>query len=725
MASTAYMSTWLTNDDLAHDFRALFERSLDGIVLLSPEGDILDLNEAAIKMAGAPREALVGQNFRIFLSSGDLERGWSFFRRALEGESVRYDIAASVPNGPELMLDVTLFPKASSGVVGGVYAVMQDTTERRRAARRIDLQAQRVRDLYLLATTSEYTSSHVMSTLQTGCRLLGMESGAIITGGDSPSVEMRFDSLEFFSGDDTALMDIANTIAEHRDPVLSHSSNSEGDLYKNWMGTKVIVNGALHGVLVFFSTVTRSAALEEIDHDTLALMAALVGSTLERQRARSNLRTLAYYDSLTGLPNRLYFQDSLREAIMDVHGHTQRVAVLSFDLDRFKDINDSLGHAMGDRFLQMVARRLVDAVGSSGLVARMGGDEFTVLLADPRDAADAERVARDLLAIISRPYILEGFEQFISASVGISVYPEDARSDEAVIRHADMAMYHAKERSGGCTSVYVPSMEEPLRTRIQQEKRLRRALERGDFLLNYQPIVDSYSHRIVGVEALVRWNDPQRGIVYPDDFIPVAEASGLITEIGDWVIAEAAAHLSDWRKMGVDDLSLSVNISARQFFHADLAERFLAQLNRFGVPASALEVEITESMTLTNVTHALETIRRLKLLGARIAVDDFGTGHSSLNYLRRFEVDSIKIDRSFVAGIGHQLSDETIVKAVLAMGRSLGLCIIAEGVETPEQVEFLKSAGCERMQGYYFSRPVQAEVIERLLQERGTLRAPG
>ncbi|HET7813658.1 MAG TPA: EAL domain-containing protein, partial [Candidatus Baltobacteraceae bacterium] len=666
-----------------------------------------------------------GQNFRIFLSSADLERGWSFFRRALEGESVRYDISASAPGGPELMLDVTLFPKMSHGNVGGVYAVMQDTTERRRAARRIDLQAQRVRDLYLLATTSEYTSSHVMSTLQTGCRLLGMESGAIVTGSETPAVEMRFDSLELFSGDDAALMEIAKEIASHRDPVLSHASTSDNEPYKNWMGTKVVANGTLYGVLVFFSTVARTADFEEIDHDTLALMAALVGSTLERQRARSNLRTLAYYDSLTGLPNRLYFQDSLREAIMDVHGQTQRVAVLSFDLDRFKDINDSLGHAMGDRFLQMVARRLVDAVGSSGLVARMGGDEFTVLLADPRDAADAERVAADLLAIISRPYILEGFEQFISASVGISIFPEDARSDEAIIRHADMAMYHAKERSGGCTSVYVPSMEEPVRTRIQQEKRLRRALERGDFLLNYQPIVETSSSRIVGVEALVRWNDPQRGIVYPDDFIPVAEASGLITEIGEWVIAEAAAHLSDWRKMGMDNLSLSVNISARQFFHADLAERFLRQLNRYGVPATALEVEITESMTLSNVAHAIETIRKLKLLGARIAVDDFGTGHSSLNYLRRFEVDTIKIDRSFVAGIGHQLSDETIIKAVLAMGRSLGLCIIAEGVETADQVDFLTNAGCERMQGYYFSRPVQADVIERLLRERGTLRAPG
>ncbi|MFN2449859.1 MAG: EAL domain-containing protein [Candidatus Baltobacteraceae bacterium] len=710
--------------DLEHDFRALFERNPDAVCLLAPDEAILDANDAAIALAGVPRDALLGQNFRAFLQGTDLHRGWSFFRRALEGETVRYDIAAHVC-GRRITLDVTMFPKHTRGVIAGVYGIMQDTTERRAAQRRNEMQAQRVRDLYLLATTSEYTDAHVMSALQTGCRLLGMESGAIVESAErGAQVELRYDSLELFGGDDAALLAVAQQVDAHREPVLSHSDAQPHAIYRSWIGTKILAGGTTHGVLVFFSIVQRGVEFEEIDHDTLALMSALVGAALERRRTRSHLRTMAYFDSLTGLPNRVFFQDRLRDALIDARGHTKTLAVVFFDLDRFKDINDSLGHAMGDRFLQMVAHRLVDAVGNTGVVARMGGDEFIVLLTD-RDADNAETVAAGLLQVIERPYILEGYEQHIGASAGISVYPEDARDDEALIRNADMAMYHAKARGGGAHSLYTRALEEPLRSRVDQEKMLRRAIERGDFRLHYQPVVDAQTQRIVAVEALVRWMDHQRGLMYPDNFIPIAEATGLIVEIGEWVVGEAARSVIEWRRGGLADLRLSVNISPRQFHQRDLCERISAELERHDFPPDALKLEITESMALTNVEHAIGTIRKLKETGIRISVDDFGTGHSSLNYLRRFEIDEIKIDRSFVAGIGHQLSDETIVKAILAMGRSLGLCIVAEGVETAAQYEFLRAAGCERVQGFYFSRPLDGEQFHQLLETRGTLLAPG
>ncbi len=711
--------------DLEHDFRALFVGNPNGICALALDGTITDVNEAIEQIGKVPREQLIGQNFRIFLQGSDLERGWSFFQRALDGETVRYEIVSRRLDGSELPLDVTLFPKHSGREVSGVYAIVQDTTERRSSQRKNDMQAQRVRDLYLLATTPEYTDAHMMSTLQTGCRLLGMESGAIVTFSPAPAIEMRYDTLELFAGQDDALLGLAQTVAEHRRSVVSHSSDVVSQTYRRWIGTKLTVAGETHGVLLFFSLIRRGIDFEEIDRDTLALVATLVGSSLERRRTRAHLRTLAYYDALTGLPNRVFFQDCLRDSLLDARGHAKALAVLYFDLDNFKDINDSLGHAMGDRFLQMVARRLVDAVGENGMVARMGGDEFIVLLSDPRDASDAERVARDLLQLLRRPYILEGYEQHLSASAGISIYPEDARDDEALIRNADMAMYQAKERGGATHFLYTQALQQPLLQRVEQEKQLRRAIKHKQFLLHYQPIVDVRSERIVAVEALLRWEDDERGLVYPDDFIPTAEASGLIVEMGHWVISEAARRLGEWRRKGLGYLDLAINISARQFHQPDLCEFLLAELDRHGVPPSALEIEITESMTLSNVAHAMETVRKLKLIGARISVDDFGTGHSSLNYLRRFEIDEIKIDRSFVAGIGHQLSDETIVKAILAMGQSLGLTIVAEGVETAEQYAFLKAAGCARVQGYYFSRPLGAEAFEQLLQARGTLRRPG
>lgn len=715
VAFTDYMSTWHTDEDLAHDFRALFERSPDAICLLSPEGTLLDVNDACLTMAGLSREFVTGKNFEMFVEAKDLERAFSMFQRALSGETLRYDISARGAQGRELMLDVTLFAKHSSGKVAGVYAVMQDTTERRLAERRSELQSQRVRDLYLLATATEPSGTHIMSTLQTGCRLLGTESGAIVSLDGDAKVEMRYDSIDPAVSDDASLAEIAHVARASTGPSSATS----------WIAANINAGGGAPHVLIFFSTLARPAPFEEIDSDTISLMAALVGATLERQRSRTNLRTLAYYDSLTGLPNRVYFQDSVREALVDEKGNPRDAAVLFFDLDNFKDINDSLGHAMGDRFLQMVAKRLHEAIGGTGLVARMGGDEFTVLLTDPRDARDAERVAGDLLEVIRRPYVLDSYEQYISASAGISFCPADARDDETLIRHADMAMYHAKERAGATFAVYEAFMEEPVRSRVLHEKRLRGALERGQFVLHYQPIVDSGTGVVVGVEALVRWNDPDRGIIYPDEFIPAAESSGLIVELGEWVVAETASHFNDWKRRGLPDVSISVNISPRQFYQTDLPERFVKQLDRYGVPPAALQIEITESMTLINVTRALDTIRRLKKLGVRIAVDDFGTGHSSLNYLRRFEVDSIKIDRSFVAGIGHERSDETIVKAIVALGRSLGLCTVAEGVETRAQRDFLLETGCHQMQGYFFSRPIEASALESLLNSRGTLQGPG
>jgi diguanylate cyclase (GGDEF)-like protein/PAS domain S-box-containing protein len=711
--------------DLEHDFRSLFDRNPDGIVLLSGEGVIIDVNEPILKMSRRSRDEIVGQHFRGFLQGDDLERGWSSFRQALAGEPVRYEITSSRGDASELVLDVTLFPKYAQGIAVGVYCVMQDITERRIAQRKLEMQTQRIRDLYLLATAPEYTDAQVISTLQTGCRLLGMESGAIIDATGEPHIDIRYDSLELFAGEDAQVLEIARDLLRRRESVASNSGEQFDGGYASWIGSRLMVAGALHGVLLFFSHTGREQEFEEIDRDTLALMSALVGSALERRRTRSHLRTLAYYDALTGLPNRLFFNERLRDALLDSRGHAHSMAVLFFDLDRFKDINDTLGHAMGDRFLQMVAQRLLRAVGDRGVVARMGGDEFIVLLQECGNNEEVLALAQRLLRIIDEPYRLEGYEQFITTSIGIAMYPDDGRDDQTLIKHADIAMYQAKERGGNAFVFYRQALEAPLRNRLQLERRLRRGLERDQFLLHYQPIVDVHTETPVAFEALVRWNDPQRGTVFPDEFIPTAEASGFIVQLGEWTIEHAARQMRAWQER-FGDLTIAVNISARQFHQPDLARRLQEILTRSGLDPRCLEVEITETMALSDVSHAIDTVRQLKAIGARIAVDDFGTGHSSLSYLRRFEVDHIKIDRSFVAGIGSERSDQTIVKAIIAMGHSLGLGVVAEGVETRAQYEFLRAHHCDRVQGYLFSRPVEAAAAEALIPKmRGTGALPG
>jgi EAL domain-containing protein (putative c-di-GMP-specific phosphodiesterase class I) len=349
----------------------------------------------------------------------------------------------------------------------------------------------------------------------------------------------------------------------------------------------------------------------------------------------------------------------------------------------------------------------------------MGGDEFIVLARECADAESAANLAQLLLQAIEEPYRLDGYEQFMTSSVGISLYPGDGRDDQTLIKNADMAMYQAKERGGNGYFFYDESLEAPMRTRLAHEKDLRRAIEREQFVLHYQPIVDVATDKIVGVEALVRWNDPRRALIFPDEFIPTAEATGLIVQLGEWIIRSAAEQMRAWyERFGA--MTLAVNISARQFHQPNLCDRLLELLRESGLPPGSIELEITESMALSDVSHAIETLKQLKGVGLKIAVDDFGTGHSSLNYLRRFDVDYIKIDRSFVAGIGTESSDETIVKAIIAMGHSLGLTIVAEGVETTEQYAFLRAHGCDRVQGYLFSRPVDAAALEALVAKRGT-----
>jgi len=423
----------------------------------------------------------------------------------------------------------------------------------------------------------------------------------------------------------------------------------------------------------------------------------------------------AEHDFLTGLPNRLLLNDRIGQAIALAHRHKNMVAVLFLDLDGFKHINDSLGHPAGDKLLQSVAGRLSDCVRAPDTVSRQGGDEFVVLLQEVKQAEDIAIAARRMLRAVEEAHSIDDHELHVTASIGVSLYPDDGLDAETLIKNADTAMYQAKEETGQSCKFFRPEMNVRAVERQSIEEDLRRALELKEFTLNYQPKVNLSTGAVIGAEALIRWTSPTRGQVPPLEFIPIAEDSGLILPIGAWVLREACTQARAWVDAGLPATTMAVNVSAAQFRSENFLDFLFATLNETGLDPKYLEVEVTESVLMRHAELAASILQTLRDRGVRVSVDDFGTGYSSLSYLRRFPLDALKIDQSFVREISTSPYETAIVRAIISMGRSLNLRIIAEGIETAGDLAFLKDRGCDEGQGYYFSRPVPAEEFAKLL----------
>lgn len=422
------------------------------------------------------------------------------------------------------------------------------------------------------------------------------------------------------------------------------------------------------------------------------------------------------HDLLTGLPNRVLLNDRVGQAITLALRHAKKVAVLVLDLDGFKHINDSLGHPIGDKLLQCVAKRLVGCIRGSDTVSRQGGDEFLVLLSEVEQAKDAVLAARRMMDAVAEVYSIDQHELHITTSIGVSICPDDGRDAETLIKNADTAMYQAKENGRHRYQFFKPAMNVKAVERQSVEESLRRALERKEFSLHYQPKVNLRTGKISGAEALVRWTHPTRGPVPPGVFIPVAEDSGLILPIGNWVLQEACNQAREWLDAGLPLGTMAVNISAVEFRDEHFLEGVFTILKKTGLDPQALELELTESVMMKRAESAASILKALRDAGVQVAVDDFGTGYSSLSYLRRFPIDALKIDQSFVRHISAPPVDTTIVTAVVGMGRSLKLRVVAEGVETQEELEFLRTQQCDEAQGYLFSRPVVAQQFAKLLK---------
>lgn len=448
-------------------------------------------------------------------------------------------------------------------------------------------------------------------------------------------------------------------------------------------------------------------------------MVGTIQDITHRKQAEEAAQHLAYHDALTGLPNRTLFKDRLNLALAQAGRNGQAVAVMFIDLDHFKVVNDTVGHAAGDRLLRSAAERLTNLVREGDTVARLGGDEFTVLLPDVAGIEDATEVARRIIEVCRRPWDIAGQEFRATASIGIAMYPDDGDDAESLLRKADTAMYRAKEQGRDNHQTFTTAMDTTVVERLELESSLRRGLERGEFLVHYQPQINLHSGAIVGVEALVRWQRPERGLVFPKEFIPAAEETGLIVPLGIWVLRAACAQNVAWQRAGHAPLPIAVNLSARQFQQRDLLAMVRQVLNETEMDPQYLQLEITEGAAMQDAETTAVTLHALREMGIQIALDDFGTGHSSLSYLRSFPVSTLKIDHSFVRDLMIDPNDATITATILAMATSLRLRVIAEGVETEDQLAFLKEHGCDQAQGFLFSRPLPAGEFEEMLGREG------
>ena len=470
------------------------------------------------------------------------------------------------------------------------------------------------------------------------------------------------------------------------------------------------------GVINLYVNANHQPHLEE--REFLKSVAITLAGLIERKQLEEKIKKKAELDELTGLPNRALFQDRLSQALAMAVRNGTDVVLMFIDLDRFKQVNDTMGHEAGDRLLREASQRIISCVRRSDTVARLGGDEFTVILHQLTHPFYAELVARKILEQLAKPFVLHGGEVSVSGSIGITFFPHDATEMEELLKNADSAMYQSKKAGRSTFSFFTQEMQDQAMQRVQMEKELRRAMEKGELRVHYQAKVNNQSGQITGMEALVRWDKAEHGIAAPEEFIPLAEETGLIVPLGAWVLRTACQQTKAWIDAGHPTLRVAVNLSARQFHRGqELIETIGAVLSETGLSPELLELEITESMVMEDVEQAIATMEGLKTMGIHISLDDFGTGYSSLGFLKRFPLHSLKIDRSFVMDLSADSEDTAIISAIISMAHNMDLTVVAEGVETLEQLDFLKKNKCDEIQGYYYSHPLPPDEFSRMLEE--------
>jgi len=671
-------------------YRHVIDSTVDGFFMVDNQRRFTEVNDRLCELFGYPREEWLGRTPLDFITEDSRDELIAQMRRMESTDHRRYQLLARRKDGSTfpILLNNTTHLDPRGAVIGSfgfvtdltpIVAAQRAVTESERELRAIldDMQDTYYRvDLDGLVVRASPSAWQLLG--YTAEELLGQRMADHYLEPGARAVFLQ------------ALQDNGGRLSGYEAP-LRHRN-----------GQTVWVSTSAHYVRDADGNV---AGIEGVAHDIT-----------ERRQAEARIDFLAHHDPLTELPNRLLFKDRCERAMAHGQRAGTRTALLFVDLDRFKAVNDSFGHPVGDALLRDAARRLDASVRDTDTVSRQGGDEFLVALTDIRDDEAIARIAEKILAALALPFMIEGkHEVMISASIGIALCPDDGKDFETLLRKSDIAMYHAKDAGRNAFRFYNERMNVDSHERMDLRQRIHRGLERGEFQLHYQPLIDLASGRIVGAEALLRWLCPERGMIAPAYFIPVAEESGLIVPLGEWVLHEACRELRRWHDGGRSELGMAVNLSAIQFRRGGLEDSLRAALDLTGIPAAALELELTESILLHEADQALAVIRRLKAMGVRLAIDDFGTGYSSLAYLKRLAVDKLKIDQSFVRDMAHDPDDAAIVRAVIQMAKSLNLAVLAEGVETALVADSLRLLECDLVQGYHFGRPVPAEEFRRLI----------
>ncbi|HYZ11317.1 MAG TPA: EAL domain-containing protein [Actinomycetota bacterium] len=687
-------STFAPGIDHADPFRDAFEHAVVPMALIAPDGKHLRVNRAMCELAGRPAQDLVGGSWQVVTHPVDIDVLLEHERAALDGGPIafRFETRLVRPDGDVVWtVQSRVLTRDRQGQPLYFVAQLEDITERKRMEAALRERERFSRDVLdsLVAPTAVLDADGTILAVNRAWLRFGEDAGADpkATGAGANYLEVceRSGTVEALAAAEGIRAILGGARGGFDMDYPCHPPGEEG-----WFSLRVTpLSGVDHGAVVCHMDIT------------------------DRKRFETQLIEQSVVDPLTGLPNRRSFVERLREARVGPGG--RHLAVLFLDLDRFKVVNDSLGHQAGDRLLVAVGARLQEAIRPTDLVATFGGDEFAVLCRGVRGEAQAVAIAERLAQAVSEPFTVEGDDVYITASTGIALAAEGLSPDD-LLRAADTAMYRAK-RWARPHQVFDEAMRVRSAERLSMESALHRALERSEFRLHYQPAVAISDGSVVGVEALLRWEHPERGLVLPAEFIPVAEESGLIVPIGRWVLEEACRQADRWRRFGRETW-LSLNLSAHQLTAPGLVDEVRTALQTTATDPARLHLEITESALMADTEGAARVIRSLKELGVRVSIDDFGTGYSSLAHLKRLAVDTLKIDRSFVDGLGREPEDTAIVMAVLGMAHSLGLSVVAEGVETEEQAEALRDLGCTTAQGFLFARPEPAEAVSRLLAGR-------
>jgi diguanylate cyclase (GGDEF)-like protein len=669
---------------------------------VDPGGRIIGVNELFERSSGYTRAEALGRELAEFGRPAGSGAPWSPSPQVWNGEVVVSGRAG------RLQWYRTIVPIfEADGGIERYLCIDIDITERKEFERAIVENAKRqtlIADLGRKALAANDLDELFVDAVQAAAHGIGTPCAAVFESGPERQLTLRAGAGRLAQATGLQLGCAGDPLADPPAPGL-----------RPWFAPLAAMHGlragldagvGQFGVLGVYADGPRR--FDEDDAVFLRGIANILATWVDRQESRRRLTYLAQYDSLTNLPNRRQLGACLEEAIARAGRHGHRAAVMFIDLDRFKNVNDMLGHGVGDQLLVQAAARLEACAREDNVVARLGGDEFAVVLPWLGDDADASSIATRIIDALAQPFHLQGQQLFVSASIGIASYPQDGASAEQLLKSADTAMYGAKNSGRNTWQFYSAALHENAAQRLQLESQLRQALERGEFLLHYQPKLDLAGGTISGFEALLRWNHPQRGLVPPLEFISILEDTGLILPVGEWVIGEVCRQLRCWEADGLPVPPVAINLSARQLQQADLAAVVERIVGKSGIDPSLLEFELTESMLMTNPEAAVAILSRIKALGMRLSVDDFGTGYSSLAYLKRFPLDALKIDRTFVRDLADDLDDAAITKAVIRLAHSLSLKVVAEGVENIEQIRELEKYDCDEIQGYYVSKPLPA-----------------